>query len=361
MVMDPLFGKAEFVAGPQSIYVYLHTREKNYVYLIGENHEKPGSTKHQNIIDFIRAKGANTHVFVEKGLDETLLAADIVHNTSTAVHPHLMWIAHDYIYADYKYTLSMCDVRRDSPFHILEAIYQFGSYVQIHRRDIRGNKEKMKALHDRFKTFEKDVFAHIASREKCMKFLRHMTSPGLSTPRWYQTWLDAFANEESSILTDRNNKLKDELRKHTSAEWEKSIYEYAELNWHNLVEKSSVYSVALHHADSTWHSQSPNMVADKHFELRWYFAVLFGVLMEMYMLISICTSDAKMRVAVMGSDHCTRLIHYFDSNEEYERMYIANSSNGEFIDLQYDKVLNLRETPYKVVNGLKQFIKRRKT
>ena len=357
--MDPLFGKAEFVAGPQSIYAYRHKHDKYYVYLIGENHETPGSTTHQNIVDFVRAKGANVHVFVEKGIDETLLAADIVHNTSIEIHPPLMRIAHDYIYADHKYKISMCDVRRDSPFHILEAIYQFGSYIQIHRRDIRGNKDKVKALHGRFKTFEKDVFTHIASRELCMKFLRHMTSPDLSTPRWYQTWLDAFAKEESTSSTALNT-LKDELRKHSSEIWAKSIYDYAELNWDNLVEKNSVYSAALRNADATWHSQSPNMVADKHFELRWYFAVLFGVLMEMYMLVSIRTSDAKMRVAVMGSDHCTRLIHYFDSNEEYDRVYIANSSNGEFIDLQYDKDIHLRESPYKVVKGLKQFIRRRR-
>lgn len=356
--MDPLFGKAEFVSGPQTIYAYRHKRDKYWVYLVGENHELPGSAKHENIIDFIKSKGANVHVFVEKGIDETLIAADIVHNSSSDVHPPLMRIAHDYIYTDHKHKITMCDIRRDFPFHILEAIFQFGSYIQIHRRDIRGNKEKIKELHRRFKSFEKDVFKNVASRSKCMQFLRHMTAPDLSTPEWYQKWLDAFATENTPSETA--NQLKHELRKHGSKEWTKSIHEYSEFNWDNLVENNSVYSSALRNADSSWHSQSPNMVADKHFELRWYFAVLFGVLMEMYMLVCIHTSDSKIRVAVMGSDHCLRLAQYFDSNEEYETMYTATSSNGKFIDLMYDKDLNVHESPYKVVKGLKQFIKQRR-
>jgi len=350
--MDPLFGESEFVAGPQSIYAYRHKTKKYWVYLIGENHEIPGSPDHEHLVDFINAKSSQVHLFIEKGKNESLFAADIVHSTPNTSYPPLMRIAHDYLYTNNKYRVTTADVRRDPPFHILEAIYQFGSYLQIHELDIYDDKPKITALRNRFKKFEKDVFQNILSRRKCMKFLKEMTLPEKPTPGWYQTWLDEFMKEVPV------NKLKDELRKHQSADWYQSIHDYVDYNWDFLVKHNDDYSIALHNANATWHSQSKNMVADKHFELRWYFAVLFGVLMEMFILVSIRTSDAKIKIALMGADHCTRLRNYFDKQDEFEFMYHAYSANKQFIDLKYNKQ-DFKESPFVAVKGLKQFIQRR--
>lgn len=324
---DPLFGDLDVVSGPQVIYAYRHKTDKHWLYLIGENHEIPGSEDYTHISDVLSDNANKIQVFIEKGISEVLLAADEVkQNVSKKVHAPLKKVSYDYIYGGSKVPLVFADVRRDYPYNILESIYGYGSFLAIHHKSKLYDALSAAAFRKSVMKFERVVYKRIASRTECTKFLHSMVYPEHehAIPDWYSKWLD----ELGGTKDDRANTLKMLMENNTNQPWYPKLRKYIDNNWEQLVFKNN-------DIDSTLRRDPVNLVAEKYADIDWYLAVLFGILMEVYIILSVHASSAKIRVVLVGADHCYRLKKYYDILDEYECMYEVNSNNSVYVDLEY--------------------------
>jgi hypothetical protein len=155
---------------------------------------------------------------------------------------------------------------------------------------------------------------------------------------WYDNWLQKYA--DSGINKTRT--FKDVMTESQESIWYESICMYALNNWDVLINQNIDYSNTLERIEATRRTESSNFVADKHLDITWFFAVLFGILMETCLLLMVHSSTVKLRIVCVGADHCTRLAQYFDKNEMYTKIYVVHALSHGYIDLQNDKDTILR-------------------
>lgn len=338
MEADPLFGNLDALSGPTSVYVYQHT-DGSWVYLLGENHDMHGDLSKPALLDVLIEHRNAVHVIIEKGVDEVLLAANHMKSNPGVARAPLAQLAHHHVYGQAKEFMSFtfADMRRQHPYHILEAVYGFGSYLQIHKRNIVDSTEFL-AFRKRIKLFEKDVYKHISTRKQCRAFLNSMAFPDKPFPAWYSRWLEELSNANESSRPS----LKTLLAQYSDAPWYGAVYEYVNDNWEAIVDRNGVYSAAMDRVAATRRTDSPNMVTEKYDALQTYFAILFGILMEAYILIKVQTLESKIKVILVGSDHCQRLKEFFSIRNGYEPIYQAHALQDGYIDLVKHRDKRLR-------------------
>jgi hypothetical protein len=351
---DPLFNNIKTISAIRSIKAYKNIQDNHWVYLIGENHALYGSSEDPKLIDIVR-NNKDAVIFLEKSADEAFYAAEIVKNDRTQRYAPLQEFAYNYFYGK-PLSIVFADVRRDTPYHILSSIYDYGSFLKIFHNTTMRNYETFATLRKDIKTFERTVYNHIHSRKQCLSFLRAMVYPDKPIPKWYSDYIVKLAGN----VTTPTPSLKQAMSESANKPWYNMLCTYIEYNWDKLTTMNEDYSSAIRNVESSIKNHSNTVIADKYIELELYFAVLFGILMETYMFLLIQSSKLPIRIALVGEDHLLRMQDFFDKHPDYVCMYKANASDPTYLDLYADRDYLYHENPYNAIQALRLFKARRK-
>lgn len=187
-----------------------------------------------------------------------------------------------------------------------------------------NNKKSLIAIRRKAKAFEKEVFSHINTRIKMENFILGLIHPDREVPRWYLNWCLAF---DRGVETDPIIKKKIGLLPAASRDLITAFIR-EELD-------QSGYSSAMRSADLERDSNSEHFVLGDS-ELNQFFMVLFGLLLDVSILVNIFSLTGPL-IVLAGDGHIYNIVKWL-------------VKNGGLVDEKYTKnalgYINLEEPIY---------------
>jgi hypothetical protein len=214
---DVIWKDTTKLTGPSSL-VFIKLKDGRNIYVFGENHSNNGDSLHRYVPHQVLDTMADTSldILLELSDEYAIYMSSIfkdgfsVDDKSTSLSP-IMYISNrHYLQPDTiskNHTINYIDTRRLSPFVLLTSIYDFETYVYVfHRLNYRKKTPALKAVKTMYKTFERDLFAHIKSRSGLRSLLVDLIHPEHELPTWYKKWLvktnHSYDNSDNVLKTE---------------------------------------------------------------------------------------------------------------------------------------------------------------
>jgi len=335
LIMDIDIFKNKNITGIQSIYSFTLLTKKQNIYLVGENHDFNGLNlnKYEYINDVILNNFQDINLIIEMGNVEVLESAQIVAKNTIPKSP-LQDIAYKYIYNQdsigNNFNIIFANIRRDSPFVILEIIYSFESYLYLNARDKVTDRTSYKDFLRKAKLFERDVFQHLKTRQSAEKFILSLIHPDKTIPKWYIKWCILFEKnaEEHNIKNKLQNMRKYDIENYNY------IMQFITSQLSERILDINDYSNILSSVNKERHTNSAHFVINKFTSIHTFFTLLFGLFMDVNILLEIFTAKTDV-IVLTGAGHSyilgKFLKDFLDENKLQLNYYSHVNSKG-FVD-----------------------------
>lgn len=304
-----IFKDLETVTGAEVIHHFKLTGKN--VYLIGEDHYFNGVKNHPYIVDTILHSPRELTLLLECGTQEVFTAAESVRHNGKSKSP-TQEVAYRFINQPFtiRNDIRLVDIRRDDPFSVLEIMTSFDSYLFMNKHHQVSSLKSYKALLKKAKMFEKEAFDHFKSRTGMERFVLGLIHPERKHPVWFSKWCSAFGH------SGEEHAIKDELRQLRTKDGQ--LYDLIvkfirdQLDYQLL--DVTIFSRVMESMEKERRTASVNMMLDKSVPLNTFFVSLFGLVMDVNILLR--TFQVQTDICILaGAQHVFNIAQVLKNHE----------------------------------------------
>lgn len=331
--LGPMFG-TDAITGPILVqYIQWHGLK---LYLIGEEHFTNGTPSRDKIhvIEQLLqySKRHKTRCYTELSPTEMKYHFDSTTLTTAksplGVYAHYWWNG---MFPGHDHKLIFSDTRKLPPYDIYNLIVYPVSFAFEHFGfKMSSHVMKVRKLS---KQAEKEVFKHVATREKAKEFLESLVMPDKSYAQWFvKLYKDINETDDDPPSLLRTQMT--ELRTRSPTMYERLV---RHIDGYYGAWSTSPYTAAFERIESMRKTANTKVVVELHSPVRAVFDEMTTHLMDVYILLDLLLDvpSAKETVVVLsGANHSTNLARFFaeDSQIHFKFNKNGNITQGNAIN-----------------------------
>jgi hypothetical protein len=296
--------------------------DNKWVYFFGEDHNFNGtSNKHMHIIELIFNKYAEEklHILIESGFKECVKVAMNNEPSKSPIQTIMKKYINNIESISNKHDVILANIRRDDPYTILELLYGFHSYIYIYGNTEKLQNKKQYILFRKMaKMFESDMIKHLSSRLKTEKLILCLLHPNYKLPIWYTKWCQLFGHE------GKEHNIKEKIKKSMHS---KKIIAFITSEIETRLLNMDKYSENVNKLDEN----SENFVLDKNKKLNIFFTFLFGLIMDVYILLELLESKLD-TIIFAGELHNHMIIKFLSQSQYSNETWSVNINDMGYLD-----------------------------
>ena len=331
-----LFRDIKTLTGPEVLYSF-HVDDR-WMYFVGEDHEIGSVSNHTHVVDVICSQKERLMLLSEHGTEEVIESAA---STSNIGCP-LKALARKYIYepsAVSQHIRFLCDIRRDAPYCILGILYEFTSYLYLYKRDVVRTQALYKTFFEIAKHFEKRAIDSFRDRKNTKAFFLRLFHPDKTLPKWFISYCEALGHPTG----DHEIKKRLKTLKETEPHVYKNIANYIESELDYRLMDVNIYTPVMASVAQKRHTASLHFALTKSQHVSTFFTSLFGLLLEINLLVHIYTEKHDNIVVFTGSAHSYNLAKFLKmSSYDEENSYSIHRNPMGYLDFKDKKYMMLQ-------------------